>query len=113
MIESASCKIFTIKKQFLTEKSLELNQKLAEIEGRLVEFVHVCNNTTSALSFGVLNTSNDDQDLLEGPLTTESGEGDPTPRPAYLQTEDSARSRTKSPTKLKLRDTMGTSFLCR
>lgn len=106
-IESASTKISSVKKDFLSEKSLVLTKKLVEIDEKLAEFSQICSGSAFPNTMTILNTTYDDPETMEGPLTTESAEENPTPRQAYLQSMDSGRSRNKSPIKLKLRDNLG------
>lgn len=96
-----------IRKDSLTEKSVDLKYCLEQIEVKVSSFIEMCGKSPSAQLLGGFTLTLEEQDLLDAPLTTESAEGEPTPRQMTLNPMESSRSRNKSPTKLKLREVNG------
>ena len=85
-----------------------MNGKIHELEEEMSEFIQLCGNSPTAKLLDYIGANSDDQDMLDGPLNTDSVEGDQANFSIFLNPLDSARSQPKSPTKLKLREIGGT-----
>lgn len=85
-----------------------MTDKLLELESDLAEFIQICNNSPTSKLLDYIGVINDDHDGIDGPLNTDSMEGDQTLLAGLLNPLESARSQPRSPSKLKLRDVGGT-----
>lgn len=82
-----------------------MNSKIHELDEHLAEFIQLCNNPPTAKLLDYIGAGSDETDGLEGPINTDSADGDFGSMANLL---DSARTQPRSPTKPKLQNSAGT-----
>lgn len=84
-----------------------MTSRLRELDENLLEFIQICNNSPTSRLLDYIGAPAEDQEAIEGPLNTDSIEGDQTMLVGLLNPLESARSQPRSPSKLKLKDVGG------